>query len=181
MEILKELDYNGVKIQIVRGDITEENVDAIVNAANRFLRHGGGVAGAIVRAGGEKIQEESDEYVRTHGPLRTGEAVITSGGRLKAKYVIHTVGPVWRGQGGEDSLLYDAVFNALLRACEVRAKSVSMPAISTGIYGFPKERAVPIFARAIKDFIDTHGCVKLIRICNIDYETAKIFAEKFEI
>ncbi len=181
MEILKESKYKGVKVQIVLGDITEEDVDAIVNAANRFLRHGGGVAGAIVRKGGKKIQEESDEYVRTHGPLRTGEAVVTSGGRLKAKYVIHTVGPIWRGDGTEDSLLYKAIFNALLRACDAGAVSVSMPAISTGIYGFPKERAVPIFARAIKDFIDSHPCVEKIRICNIDPETANVFKKRFKI
>lgn len=180
--ILKEMKYKGVKIQIVHGDLTEENVDAIVNAANSHLMHGGGVAGAIVRKGGYEIQKESDEYVRKNGPVKTGNAAVTSGGKLKAKYVIHAVGPVWRGGNNhEDDLLYSAVYNSLLKAKEIGAESLSMPAISTGIFGFPKERAVGIFARAIKDFIDQNSGVKLIRICNIDKKTAEIFAKNFKI
>ncbi len=180
--ILKEMKYKGVKIQIVQGDLTEENVDAIVNAANSHLMHGGGVAGAIVRKGGYEIQKESDEYVRKNGPVKTGNAAVTSGGKLKAKYVIHAVGPVWHGGSNhEDELLYSAIYNSLLKAKEIGAESVSMPAISTGIFGFPKERAVGIFARAIKDFIDQNSGVKLIRICNIDKKTAKIFANNFKI
>ena len=183
-EVLKEFEMEGRKVQIVLGDITLEEVDAIVNAANSHLKHGGGVAGAIVRRGGFEIQEESDEIVRERGPVRTGEAVVTSGGKLKAKYVIHTVGPVWRGGNhGEDKLLYRAVYNSLLKAHELGVESISMPAISTGIYGFPKERAVPIFARAIADFFREHGdsSIRIVRICNIDPVTAKIFAEKFKI
>ncbi len=180
--ILKEVKYKGVKIQIVQGDLTEENVDAIVNAANSHLMHGGGVAGAIVRKGGYAIQKESDEYVRKNGPVKTGNATVTSGGKLKAKYVIHAVGPVWRGgNNNEDALLYSAVYNSLLKAKEIGAESVSMPAISTGIFGFPKERAVGIFSRAIKDFIDQNSGVKIIRVCNIDKKTAEIFAKNFKI
>ncbi len=182
--ILKKLRYKDVDIEIVQGDITLEDVDAIVNAANSNLKHGGGVAGAIVRRGGYEIQRESDEIVRKNGPVQTGNAVVTTAGKLKAKYVIHTVGPVWRGGNhNEDEYLFKAVYNALKRAYELKIRSVSMPAISTGIYGFPKERAVPIFAKAIKRFIDEHqDCeVKRIRICNIDSTTAKIFADKFEI
>ncbi len=180
--ILKEMNYKGVKIQIVQGDLTEENVDAIVNAANSHLMHGGGVAGAIVRKGGYEIQKESDEYVRKNGPVQTGNVAVTSGGKLKAKYVIHAVGPVWRGGNNkEDELLYSAIYNSLLKAKEIGAESVSMPAISTGIFGFPKERAVGIFSRAIMDFIDQNSGVKLIRICNIDKKTAEIFANNFKI
>ncbi|KAF2959992.1 AAA family ATPase [Thermotoga sp. 38H-to] len=183
-EVRKELEYKGKKIRIVKGDITREEADAIVNAANEYLKHGGGVAGAIVRAGGSVIQEESDRIVQERGRIPTGEAVVTGAGKLKAKYVIHAVGPVWRGGShGEDELLYKAVYNALLRAHELKLKSISMPAISTGIFGFPKERAVGIFSKAIKDFIDQHPDTALeeIRICNIDEETTKIFEEKFSV
>ncbi len=182
--ILREEKYKGVKIQIVKGDITEEDVDAIVNAANENLMHGGGVAGAIVRRGGYEIQRESDEYVRNHGPVKTGDAVVTSGGKLKAKYVIHAVGPVWHGgKNKEDELLYSAVYNSLKRAKELGIESVSLSAISTGIFGFPKRKAAEIFGKAIKDFIDenSHTSLKLIRICTIDSETAKIFAENLKI
>ncbi len=182
--ILKELEYFGVKIQIVWGDITEESVDAIVNAANENLKHGGGVAAAIVEKGGYVIQRESDEIVMKYGHVKTGNAVVTSAGRLKAKYVIHAVGPIWHGGGmGEDNLLYSALYSSLLRAYELGIKSISIPAISTGIFGFPKTRAVGIFVSAIKDFIDSHqsGKLKNIRICNIDLKTAKIFNTKFKL
>ncbi|MCD6550830.1 AAA family ATPase [Thermotoga sp.] len=183
-EIRKEQQYKGRKIKIVKGDITREEVDAIVNAANEYLKHGGGVAGAIVRAGGSVIQEESDRIVRERGRIPTGEAVVTGSGNLKARYVIHAVGPVWRGGNyGEDELLYRAVYNALLRAHELNLKSVTMPAISTGIFGFPKERAAAIFARVIKDFIDHHPDTLLeeIRICNIDEETTRVFEENLKL
>jgi len=182
--VVKEMVYKGLKVQIVQGDITKEEVDAIVNAANEHLKHGGGVAGAIVRAGGYEIQRESDEIVRKNGPVPTGEAVVTGGGKLPAKYVIHTVGPVWKGgKSGEDEKLRNAVYNALLRAHELKLESLSIPAISTGIFGFPKERAVPIFAKAIKEFLDDHPdtSLKLVRICNIDEETTNVFKENFEI
>ncbi len=181
--ILKSIVYRGVKIEIARCDITEEEVDVIVNAANTHLQHGGGVAGAIVRKGGYEIQRESDEIVKKRGPVATGEAVHTTAGKLKAKYVIHAVGPIWRGRGDENELLYRAVLNSLILADKLGAKSISIPTISTGIYGFPKKRAVPIFARAVKDFVDEHrdSKIKLIRICSIDAETSKIFAEGFEI
>ena len=99
----------GHKLHVVRGDVTAEKVDAIVNAANSRLAHGGGVAGAIVRAGGRTIQEESDAWVRKYGLVSSGDAAITSGGRLAARYVIHVVGPVWRNRGDEESLLRSAV------------------------------------------------------------------------
>ena len=184
MIILKSVKYRGVDIEIVRGDITQENVDAIVNAANGYLMHGGGVAGAIVRRGGYEIQEESNEIINKRGKIRTGEAVVTSGGKLKARYVIHAVGPVWNGGNlDEDSLLFNAVYNSLRRADELKLKSISMPAISTGIFRFPKERAVGIFSKAIKKFLDEHKNTTLqkIRLCNIDEKTSQIFASKFRI
>ena len=175
-KVTKEFEYKGVKIQIVRGDITTEDVDAIVNAANSYLRHGGGVAGAIVRAGGYDIQRESDEIVRERGKVPPGEAVVTSAGKLRARYIIHAVGPVWRGGNeNEDEVLYRAVYNSLLRAKELNVAQISIPAISTGIFGFPKERAAKIFEKAIKDFIDReNSTIKTIRLCNIDKETVDV-------
>ncbi len=180
--ILKEWIVKKSTVQVALCDITKEAVDIIVNAANSNLKHGGGVAWAIVRAGGYVIQRESDEYVRKHGPVPTGEVAVTTAGKLKAKYVIHAVGPIWRGRGDEDSLLYNAVFNTLKKASELRARSIAMPAISTGIYGFPKDRAARIFARAIGDFLrlQEDTSIELIRICHIDEESGRIFAENMD-
>ncbi len=164
-----------IKLEIVKSDITEEEVDAIVNAANENLIHGGGLALAIVKKGGQIIQEESNKI----GYCPPGKAVITSGGNLKAKFVIHAVGPIWKGgKYNEDEILYNAVRNSLLLAHEKNLKSISIPAISTGIFGFPKERAARIILKAIKDFInDFEGKTKIekIRVCLYDEETYNIF------
>jgi len=160
-------------VKIVRGDITEEDVDAIVNAANSYLKHGGGVAGAILRNGGRIIQEESDKI----GYVPVGTAAVTSAGNLKAKFIIHAVGPVW-GEGDEDSKLRSAVLSALRLGEEKGIKSISLPAISTGIFGFPKERGAGIILKAIMDFIDDGTSIQEIRICNIDELTSNIFLEK---
>lgn len=160
-------------VEIVKGDITEEEVEAIVNAANSYLKHGGGVAGAIVRKGGEIIQKESDKI----GYIPVGSAAITSAGKLKAKHVIHAVGPVW-GEGDEDRKLRNAVISALELADKYGAKSVSIPAISTGIFGFPKERGADVILKAIIDYIEKGTEIKKIRLCNIDELTSKIFEEK---
>jgi putative ATPase len=169
---------NDKEIEIVTGDITFEESDAIVNAANSHLAHGGGVAGAIVRAGGYEIQRESDEYVRKHGPVPTGQAAVTGAGRLKAKYVIHAVGPVWRGgDNNEEELLKSAVYNALLRAHELGLKSVAMPAISMGIFGFPKDKGTRIMLRAIEEFFKDHPntSVEKVRIVNLFDEMSDEF------
>jgi O-acetyl-ADP-ribose deacetylase (regulator of RNase III) len=175
--ILKERNINRVTVQNFICDITKENVDAIVNAANSNLKHGGGVAWAIVRAGGYEIQRESDGYVRTHGPVPTGEVAVTNGGNLKARYVIHAVGPVWRGGNHrEEELLFKAVYNSLLKAYELGLESIAMPAISTGIYGFPKARAAKIFGKAIKKFLEDfpNTNLRLIKICH-DNSSSKYF------
>ncbi len=168
------------EIQIVTGDITSEEVDAIVNAANSNLAHGGGVAGAIVRAGGYEIQRESDEYVRKHGPVPTGEAVVTGAGNLKAKYVIHAVGPVWRGgKANEPDLLRSAVYSALSRAHELELKSLAMPAISMGIFGFPHDLGTRIVLRAIKEFFEDHPetRIELVRLVNLSPDMSREFVE----
>jgi O-acetyl-ADP-ribose deacetylase (regulator of RNase III) len=138
----------GKKLELVRGDITELDVEAIVNAANSRLQLGGGVAGAIRAKGGPTIQEECD---RT-GPIRVGEAAVTGGGRLKASYVIHAVGPV-NGEGGEDQKLRNATLSSLARAAEKGIASMAFPAISTGIFGFPKDRCARIMLRTVSEFL----------------------------
>jgi O-acetyl-ADP-ribose deacetylase (regulator of RNase III) len=136
-----EFDFKGKTVEIVQGDITKIKVDAIVNAANEGLRGGGGVDGAIHRAGGPTIMEEC----RKIGRCPTGTAVITGGGRLPAKYVIHTVGPVWHGGSSrEPELLRSAYESSLSLAAERELKSIAFPSISTGVYGFPIDKACPI-------------------------------------
>jgi O-acetyl-ADP-ribose deacetylase (regulator of RNase III) len=172
---------DGRRLEAVLGDITLEAVDVIVNAANERLAHGGGVAGAIVRRGGRTIQEESDRWIRERGPVPTGEAAITGAGRLPARYVVHGVGPRW-GMGDEERLLYRAVQSALSRAEEVTAQSISLPAISTGIFGFPKELGVGIILQAVQDYLDSHpqSPLRLVRFCNIDEATARLFAQALQ-
>src|SRR4051812_35954159 len=138
-------------IHFVKGDITKMEVDAIVNAANSSLLGGGGVDGAIHRAGGPKILEECQAIRNKQGGCKTGEAVITSGGNLPAKFVIHTVGPVWNGGSHhEDDMLTSAYLNSLKLGVENQIRSVAFPNISTGIYGFPKGRAAEIAVKSVK-------------------------------
>ncbi len=150
--LLEHIYPNQKKFQIAEGDITRENVDAIVNAANSQLAHGGGVAWAIARAGGESIQRESDAWVREHGAVSHAEPAYTSGGNMPCKYVIHAVGPIW-GDGDEDRKLAEAVNGSLRVAHDLGLASVTLPAISTGIFGFPKERAAKIIFSAISSFL----------------------------
>lgn len=141
-------------IRVIKGDITKINADAIVNAANPSLAGGGGVDGAIHKAGGNKILEECLQIVERNGPCNPGNAVITNAGDLPAKFVIHTVGPVWKGgNSGEDKLLESAYLNSLRLAEEHNLKSVSFPNISTGIYSFPKELAALIAIVTVKKFL----------------------------
>lgn len=137
-----------------KGDITEQDTVAIVNAANSGLLGGGGVDGAIHRAGGPEIMEECRQIRASQGGCPAGQAVITCGGRLKARHVIHTVGPIWSGGGsGEDELLASAYINSLTLARQYGIKSVSFPSISTGAYRFPLQRAAEVALSAIKNFL----------------------------
>jgi O-acetyl-ADP-ribose deacetylase (regulator of RNase III) len=145
------------EIRIVQGDITKQSTDAIVNAANPSLMGGGGVDMAIHQAGGRRILEECREIIRSRYPfgLPTGEAVITSGGNLNARHVIHTVGPVWRGgNDSEAKMLYNAYWNSLRVAKESKVKTISFSSISTGAYGYPIVAASKIAVKAVKEFID---------------------------
>ena len=165
-------------IQIVQGDITTEEVDAIVNAANEHLQHGGGVAWAISKRGGPAIQQESDEWVRTKGTVDHAHPAWTSGGQLPAKYVIHAVGPVW-GVGDEDAKLTEAVTGSLRVADELGLKSIAFPAISTGIFGFPKERAAKIMLAAIETYFEENNSsgIKIVKLVLFDQSTADAFLQ----
>jgi O-acetyl-ADP-ribose deacetylase (regulator of RNase III) len=170
---------SGTTVRAVQGDLTQEPVDAIVNAANENLAHGGGVAGAIVRAGGREIQQESDAWVAQHGPVPTGGAAITGAGRLPARHVIHAVGPVWGNRGDEDDLLASAVTSALALAAGHNLKSVSLPGISTGIFGFPKERGARVIVAAVLAAVK-ESPLEEVNLTNIDRATAEIFARALE-
>lgn len=170
----------GKQIITKKGDITEEHVDAIVNPANGQLIHGGGAAKAIVARGGEDIQRESNLIVRKSGMIPTGKAVITGSGRLPCKYVIHTVGPKM-GEGNEDEKLKKAVWSALTLAELYNLESISMPAISSGIFGFPKERCAEILINTAVEFLKQKDInLKTIVMCNNDDETYNIFFEKMK-
>ena len=155
------------RIHLLQGDITKQHVDAIVNAANSSLLGGGGVDGAIHRAGGPAILEECLAIRVKQGGCPTGEAVITTGGNLPAKYVIHTVGPVWNGgHRHEEELLANAYRNSLRLAVENGIKTIAFPNISTGIYHFPKEKAATIAVRTISDFLTyPPGIEQVIFVC----------------
>jgi len=153
----KEFHVEKTRVRLVRGDITNMETDAIVNAANSSLMGGGGVDGAIHRRGGSTILEECKKIRATEWPqgLPTGKAVITSGGNLKAKYVIHTVGPVWRGGNqGEPELVAQAYQNSLKLASEKGLKTVAFPSISTGAYGYPIKQAARVAIGAVKTFLE---------------------------
>jgi O-acetyl-ADP-ribose deacetylase (regulator of RNase III) len=163
------------KIEIIRGDITKIQVDAIVNAANSSLLGGGGVDGAIHRAGGSAILEECRKIRAGQGGCKTGESVITGAGKLPAKFVIHTVGPVWNGgQSGEPQKLAFCYRNSLLLAVENNCKTIAFPNISTGVYGYPKEKAATIAFQTVADFLSGNETIeKVIFVC-FDGENYKL-------
>ena len=166
------------KIKIIKGDITKENVDAIVNAANSSLLGGGGVDGAIHRAGGNKILEECKSIVSKIGQLKTGEAVITSGGNLKAKYVIHTVGPIWHGgHNNEEALLFNCYKNSVKLACENNIKTVAFPNISTGVYGYPKDLAAKVAYNAVKESLIEYKNIEEVRFVCFDEYNYKLYQD----
>jgi len=149
-----QIMVNKAKLSIIQGDITQQGTDAIVNAANPSLMGGGGVDGAIHRAGGPAILEECKQIVARQGRLPTGKAVITTGGNLKAKHVIHTVGPIWHGgDRGEAELLESAYRESLKLAAENQLTSVSFPSISTGAYGYPIEQASKVALKTVISFL----------------------------
>jgi O-acetyl-ADP-ribose deacetylase (regulator of RNase III) len=168
------------QVVVAVGDITAEHVDAIVNAANSTLLGGGGVDGAIHSKGGPSILREC-ENVRQNlypGGLATGLAVMTSGGKLPAKFVIHTVGPVRGSHGGQESvLLADCYRNSLTLAAQQGLASIAFPAISTGVYGYPKEEAATVSSQAIKDFLAHDTVINLVRLVFYSAQDAEIYLQ----
>lgn len=167
---------SGQLLLLVQGDITQENVNAIVNAANSYLQHGGGVAGAIALSGGPQIQKESDAWVREYGPVSHSKPAYTGAGNLPCEFVFHAVGPVW-GEGEEDEKLRLAVNASLQLANELKIISIALPAISTGIFGFPKVRAARVILEAIRDHLDENpfSSLAVIRIILSDQQTLNAF------
>lgn len=171
----------GQKLQIVKGDITQETVDAIVNAANSHLQHGGGVAAIISQRGGPQIQAESNTWVRLKGPISHQEPAYTTGGKLPCRYVIHAVGPVW-GEKNEDEKLTAAVQGSLRLADHLELNSISLPAISTGIFGFPIERAARVILQAVEKFFsrNPNASVSTIRLILYDANAVAAFLQAWQ-
>ncbi|HEY6535429.1 MAG TPA: macro domain-containing protein [Candidatus Nitrosocosmicus sp.] len=164
-------------LRLVAGDITERTVDAIINAANSYLIHGGGVARAIVKKGGKIIQEESKRI----GFVQVGSSVMTSSGYLSCKAVIHTVGPQM-GEGNEDEKLKRAINSCLELAEQNAFKSISIPAISSGIFGFPKDRCAKILINETKRFLTQKVSlsIELVEFCSVDSDTINVFRKEFD-
>ena len=176
-----EKSFPNGRVRVLTGDITLQDVDAIVNAANSTLLGGAGVDGAIHRAGGAQILKECHELRRTRFPegLPTGEAVMTSGGLLAARYVIHTVGPIYgRHHGREAELLARCYRNSLGLAAENGLTSIAFPAISTGAYGYPRAEAASVASRAIAEFLETESSIREVRLVFFSSDGARVFLDK---
>lgn len=161
---------NKTILELIEGDITDQTTDAIVNAANSALQMGDGVAGAIRRRGGPRVQEQCNNI----GSINVGEAVITTGGNLPAKYVIHAVGPI-HGVEHEDEKLKDATLNSLMLADKNNLKSITFPAISTGIFGFPKDRCAIIMLSTTVAYLEGPTKLEKVVFCLYDKKTLEIF------
>lgn len=177
-QLIDEIRISNDKIiRLIKGDITDQNVDVIVNPANSYLKHGGGVAGAIVRKGGKIIQTESDKI----GFVPVGSSVITTSGELPCQAIIHTVGPKM-GEGNEDFKLSKSIHSSLSLASDNSYNSISIPAISSGIFGFPKDRCANILLDESINFLQNNNNTTLetIEFCIIDDETLFHFKNKFK-
>lgn len=173
-----EVQINRTTLELVEGDITQLDTDAIVNAANERLAHGGGVAGVISRRGGPTIQRESSEWVRLHGPVPTGSAAITSGGDLKARHVIHAVGPVYDDTPRSPKLLASAVRAALQMADEHGLQSVALPAICTGIFGYPMQDAARVMLQEAMAYLEGETSLQRVAFCLYGCPAFDVFAHE---
>lgn len=175
-----------ILIEIVQNDITKETSEAVTNAANSHLMHAGGLALAIARKGGKNIQIESKEYIKEHGPISTGASGVTSAGDMPSKYVIHTVGPMYSEHTPDmaSALLQSSILNTLEKARDLKVKSLSIPAISSGIFGFPKQECANIILCNIINWSAQEaaltGNMENVRICNFDLPTCKLFYDIYE-
>lgn len=176
-----ELRLNKALLTLVQGDITKQAVDAIVNAANSSLMGGGGVDGAIHRAGGPAILAACKEIVARQGRLSPGKAVITTGGWLPARHVIHTVGPIWRGgRAGEPEVLASAYHESLLLAVETRLKTIAFPSISTGAYGYPLEKAAEVALAEVCRLLPENPTLEEVRFVLYDSRSLRAYSNALE-
>lgn len=167
---------HGATLRVVAGDLTAQPVDAVVNAANEQLAHGGGVAKALAAAGGPEVQRESDQWTAEHGPLGPGRAAVTTAGRMPAAHVVHVVGPRYRQGQDNAGLLTQAVTAALDATRDVGATSVALPAISAGVFGYPPEEAGRVIAAACADWLGgDRGSVSEVRLVGLDEAAAAHF------
>lgn len=166
------------RVEVIQGDITKlTDVDAIVNAANTTLLGGGGVDGAIHRAGGPQILEECRAIVARQGGCKVGEAVITSGGKLSVRWVVHTVGPVWNGGENDETQKLASCYRASLKLAAAHGiRSIAFPGISTGVYRFPKGEAARVAVKTIKDFLETAPSIERVLLVAFDAESAELLA-----
>ncbi len=163
-------------IRVVHGDLTQQDADVIVNAANEHLAHGGGVAAALVRAGGPVVQEESNDWIRHNGPLASGNAAITGAGAMPAGWIVHVVGPRYHRGRNNAELLHAAVSAALAATADVGARTVAMPAISAGVFGYPLEEATRVIADTCRRWLDDHpGIIDEVRLVGYDATTVAAF------
>ncbi len=177
MDIIAHRSVGQAQVFVVQGDLTGQPVEALVNAANETLAHGGGVAAAIVGVGGRVIQEESDQWVREHGPVARGEAAVTTGGALQASHVVHVVGPRYQSEQDNEGMLREATVAALEASASIAVRSVAFPAISAGIFRYPRAEATTVLAAAVVDWLTQHpGVIEEVRLVGYDAATAKDFA-----
>ncbi len=176
-----ETIVNKTRLSLIRGDITAQETDAIVNAANSSLMGGSGVDGAIHRAGGPQILEECKRIIAQIGHLPTGEAVITTGGNLKARHVIHTVGPVWHGgKSGEPQLLASSYRESLKLAVENGLKSISFPSISTGAFGYPLKEASKVAVGTVMEFLKADSSLEVVVFVLFDQATFAAYSQALQ-
>ena len=174
---LAALHVGDATLLALQADITALDVDAVVNAANEHLQHGGGVAAALARAGGPSVQRESREWVERNGPLRPGQAAVTSAGAMPAGHVVHVVGPRYRAGQDNPGLLRGAVAAALDAAADQGARTVALPAISSGIFGYPPDEATQVVARACADWLAAHPArLEAVLLVGYDRATAGLFS-----
>ncbi len=170
-------EVNGAAVVVLEGDLTAQRVDAVVNAANERLAHDGGVAAALARAGGPAVQGESDAWVGEHGSVKPGTAAITTAGAMAARWIIHVVGPRWREGQDNEGLLRQAVRAALDTARDLGATSIALPAISAGIFGYPRNEATTVIADETRQWLaGDRGGLAEIRLVGYDAATAEDFA-----
>ncbi len=180
MDVLAQRTVGSTRISAVRGDITALEVDAIVNAANESLAHGGGVALAIARAGAPHVQAESDQWVRDHGPVGPGQAAVTSAGPMPADVVVHVVGPRYREGQDNPGMLASATTAALAAARDAGVRSIAFPAISAGIFGYPPDEATAVLAGAVIDWASRHDLPDEVLLVGYDTTMAQRFATALE-